>query len=405
MKRIWIAVSIFVLLMTVALTSSAGTISIGRSGYFSCALDANGPHCWGNNTVGALGTGSMTPTQSAVPLPVAISNPTSVTSISAGDTFACAIKDGGVYCWGTNNAAQLGLGTIDYQAHPTPTLIPSLSSGVTEIATGVGHACAIQNGVVKCWGLNSHGQIGNASTITATTPATVLNIQPGDMPRNLTAGYFHTCAVKGSTGALYCWGNGTQGELGNGGTVDVNVPSAVSNMQSDVSSVSAGYAHTCAVKSGTAWCWGKNNVGQLGIGTTSPHQVLPNAVVQGNMTVRSLSLGTYHSCLTTTAGALYCFGQNAFGSLAQPYPFPLSTTPIPIALGGFTNVSDVTANQYTTCAWTDSPLIVDDPVQAYCWGMGHAGQLGNGSFQSTHVPQRVLNLGGGNQVPGGGETQ
>lgn len=404
MKRKKFAVSLFALLMTVAVTSSAGTITTSKSGYFSCAIAGNGPHCWGNNSLGALGTGSMTPTQSAVPLPVAFSNPTSVTSISAGDTFACALEDGGVYCWGTNNGAQLGLGTIDYQPHPTPTLIPSLSSGVTEIAAGGAHACAIQNGVVKCWGQNGHGQIGNGSPITAMSPAAVLNIEPGDAPRNLTAGYFHTCVVKGSTGALYCWGSGLQGELGNGVTADVDVPSAVADMQWGVSAVSAGYAHTCAVKFGRAYCWGKNNVGQLGIGTTSPFEVLPNAVAQGIMTAASLSMGTYHGCLTNTAGALYCWGQNAFGALAHP-TLPLSTTPIPVDLGGFTSVGDMTANQYTTCAWTELLLEEGDRVHAYCWGQGHAGQLGNGSFQSTHVPQRVLNLGGGSQTPGGGETQ
>lgn len=403
MKRKRIAVSVFALLMTVATTSFAGTITTSKSGYFSCAMAGNGPHCWGNNNAGALGTGSTTPAQSAVPLPVAFSNPAAVTSISAGDTFACAIRNGGVYCWGTNNGAQLGLGTIDHQPHPTPTLIPSLSSGVTEIAAGATHACAIQNGVVKCWGQNAHGQIGNGAPITAASPATVLNIQPADAPRNLTAGYFHTCVVKGSTGALYCWGSGLQGELGTGGTASANVPSAVANMQSDVSAVSAGYAHTCAVKSGQAWCWGKNNMGQLGIGTTSPFEVLPKAVAQGNMTVASLAMGTYHGCLVNTSGAMYCFGQNAYGALAHP-TLPLSTTPIPVGLG-IANVGDIAANQYTTCAWTEHLLEEGDRVQAYCWGLGHAGQLGNGSFQSTHVPQRVSNLGGAGQGPGGGETQ
>ena len=396
MKRKRIAVSFFALLMTVALPSFAGTITMAKSGYFGCTIAGNGPYCWGNNNAGALGTGSTTPAQSAVALPVAFSDPASVTSISAGDTFACAIKDGGVYCWGTNNGAQLGLGTVDYQAHPTPTLIPSLSSGVTEIAAGGAHACAIQYGVVKCWGQNGNGQIGNGSPITALSPAAVLNIDLGDAPRNLTAGYFHSCVVKGRTGGLYCWGSGLQGELGNGGTVNANVATAVPDMESDVSAVSAGYAHTCAVKSGSAWCWGKNNVGQLGIGTTSQFEVLPNAVAQGKMTVASLAMGTYHGCLTNTAGGMYCWGQNAYGSLGQP-GFSLSPTPIPIALGGLVMAGDITANQYTTCVRTG--------VQAYCWGLGHAGQLGNGSFQSTHVPQLVLNLGGGSQWQGGGETQ
>ncbi len=403
MKRTKIAVSLFALLLAAAVPSFADTITTSKSGYFSCALAGDGPYCWGNNSVGALGTGSLTPAQSAVPLPVAFNNAAGVTSISAGDTFACAIKDGAVYCWGTNNGAQLGLGTIDYLAHPTPTLIPTLSSGVTEIAAGGAHACAIQYGVVKCWGQNGHGQIGNGATITALSPAAVQNVHIGDAPRNLTSGYFHSCVVKGNTGALFCWGSGLQGELGNGGTANTNVPVAVSDMQSDVSIVSGGYAHTCAVKSGQAYCWGKNNVGQLGIGTTSPFEVLPNAVAHGK-TVASLAMGTYHDCLTNTDGALYCWGQNAYGALAHP-TLSLSTVPIPIALGGYTNVGAVTANQYTTCAWSEHRLEEGDRVQAHCWGMGHYGQLGNGSFQSTHVPQRVLNLGGENQVPGGGETQ
>lgn len=404
MNRMKIVGFTFALLMTAALPSFASTISTAKSGYFGCALDANGPHCWGSNNAGALGTGSTTPAQSAVPLPVALSNPAGVTSISAGDTFACAIMDGAVYCWGTNNGGQLGLGTIDHLAHPTPTLIPSLSSGVSEIVAGGAHACAIQYGVVKCWGQNVDGQIGNGAPITATSPAAVMNIQINDAPRNLAAGYFHTCAVKGSTGALYCWGRGTQGELGNGGTMSVNVPTAVTGMDSDVSTVSAGYGITCAVQLGQAYCWGKNNVGQLGIGTISPYEILPNAVAQGKMSVASLAMGTYHNCLINTSGGLFCWGQNAYGALAHP-TLPLSTTPIPVALGAFTSVTDVSASQYTTCAWTESVLEEGDRLQAYCWGSGHAGQLGNGSFQSTYVPQRVLNLGGDSQLPGGEEEQ
>ncbi|HET8775157.1 MAG TPA: chromosome condensation regulator RCC1 [Thermoanaerobaculia bacterium] len=404
MKLKKIAVSLFTLLLMAAVPSYANIITTAKSGYFSCAIAGDGPYCWGNNYAGSLGTGSTTPAQSAVALPVAFSNAAAVTSISAGDTFVCAIKDGAVYCWGTNNGAQLGLGGIDYQPHPTPTLIPSLSSGVTEIAAGGAHACAIQYGVVKCWGQNGYGQIGNGTAITASSPAAVLNINIGDAPRNLTAGYFHTCVVKGSTGALFCWGSGMQGELGNGGTADANVPSAVSGLQSDVSVVSAGYAHTCAVQSGQAYCWGKNNVGQLGIGTTSSFEAVPHAVAHPKMRVTSLAMGTYHDCLTNTDGALYCWGQNAYGALAHP-TLSSSSVPIPVAVGGYASVGAVTANQSTTCAWSEHVLEEGDRVQAHCWGMGNYGQLGNGSFQSTHVPQRVLSLGGENQVPGGDETQ
>ncbi len=75
---------------------------------------------------------------------------------------------------------------------------------------------------------------------------------------SLSPGDYHTCAV--ADGAAYCWGNGTQGQLGNGGMVDSNIPVAVSSSGvlagKTVTAIAAGYNHTCAVASSRIHCWG-----------------------------------------------------------------------------------------------------------------------------------------------------
>jgi alpha-tubulin suppressor-like RCC1 family protein len=198
---------------------------------------------------------------------------------------------------------------------------------------------------------------------------------------------------------MYCWGAGMQGELGTGGTQDSNVPLAVANMDSGVSVTSAGYAHTCAVRSGKAFCWGNNNRGQLGNGTQSQFEVLPTPVAtQKGTAVVTMTNGTYHGCFTTTTGSVFCWGSNEFGAIGLDSTIPFSPNPVQISFGTPTASSEVSAGAFTSCAWGAFPLVEDDGGGAFCWGQGTSGQLGNGQFEHNRIPQRVLNIGRGNQV-------
>jgi Regulator of chromosome condensation (RCC1) repeat/PASTA domain len=159
-----------------------------------------------------------------------------------------------VTCWGSDGLA----------AGPHPPMdVPGLSSGVSAIATGGQHTCALTAaGGIKCWGWNIYGQLGDGTTTSRSTPADVSGLVSGVSA--IAAGGNHTCALTAS-GRTKCWGWNRYGQLGDGTANGRHIPVNVSGLASRVSAIAAGFRHTCAVTaSGGVRCWGRNNSGQLG---------------------------------------------------------------------------------------------------------------------------------------------
>src|SRR5690606_17744511 len=130
---------------------------------------------------------------------------------------------------------------------------------------GGGHTCAIATtGDAYCWGNGSSGQLGNGGNTNANTPVRV-EAAPDMKFVAIDAGTFHTCAVA-TTGDAYCWGLGTEGQLGNGGNTNANTPTRVeANPGTKFIAIDAGGRHTCAIATtGDAYCWGLGTEGQLG---------------------------------------------------------------------------------------------------------------------------------------------
>ena len=151
------------------LTTGVARVAVGN--LTSCALTTTGGVlCWGFNSYGQVGDGT---TASPRMTPVAVSSLSSgVTTISVGYAHACAVTNGGaLLCWGANGYGQLGDGTNTNRS--SPVLTGSLSSGVSGIATGNGHACALTAEGPKCWGRNDTGQLGDNSTTHKTSPVNV----------------------------------------------------------------------------------------------------------------------------------------------------------------------------------------------------------------------------------------
>jgi hypothetical protein len=140
--------------------------------------------------------------------------------------------------------------------------------GSGPLAAGEYHTCAVTSGGgLKCWGWNDYGQLGDGTTMYKTTPAAVSGLSSGVTA--VAAGEYHTCAVT-SGGGLKCWGRNLYGQLGDGTTVHKTTPAAVSGLSSGVAAVAVGDYHTCAVISGGGLeCWGWNAYGGLGDGTNT----------------------------------------------------------------------------------------------------------------------------------------
>ena len=277
--------------------------------------------------------------------------------------------------------------SVQPQAEPTPTnqALPAAGPpGALEFASvsaGSFYSCGVTTtGEAYCWGDNSNGELGDGTNTDSNVPVAVA----GDHTFvSVSAGYGHSCGVT-AAGAAYCWGDNSVGELGDGTNTDSSVPLAVTGAH-NFTSVTAGLGYTCGVtKSGAALCWGSNSweawvdwmeSGTLGNGTDADSAV--PVAVSGGSTFASLSTGETHSCGVTAAGAAYCWGANDEGQLGSGAQ--ATSSAVPVAVSGSHSFSTVSVGSELSCGVTATGA-------AYCWGVR---ALGNGTGGDSDVPVAV----------------
>ena len=225
---------------------------------------------------------------------------TGISAIEAGYRYTAALTaDATVKAWGVGplgNESSLQVSTpIDVLVAPGGVPL----TGVTAIAGGSFHACALTSGGgVKCWGDNNNGRLGDGTTIARLTPVDVLT-SPGGVPLSgvvaIAVENSHTCALT-DAGAVKCWGANTDGQLGDDTTVAKHTPVDASGLSATNTSITAGLYHTCAVTSASgAKCWGSNYYGQLGVKSTVKRLTPVN--VSGLATgVADVTAGGYFTC-------------------------------------------------------------------------------------------------------------
>jgi len=323
-------------------------------------------------------------------------------AISAGNLHTCAIAlgDNNAYCWGLNNAGQLGSGTTDaISTSPSAVSTSGVLSGKTvkAIASGALHTCALaSDNNVYCWGSNDKGRLGNNSTSDSSVPVAVSTsgALSGKTITSLSVnGGGHSCAIASDNNA-YCWGINSSGELGNNNApTESLVPVAVSTSGAlsgkTVKSISAGYSHTCAIASdNNAYCWGYNLFGQVGNNATSNSPVpvaVSNSGVLSGKTISKITAGIYTTCAIASDNKPYCWGYGGYGGLGNNSTSN-SSTPVAVSTTGVLNGKSLTqiSNAHHQCA-------IASDNNAYCWGNNTHGQVGDGT-SGTHrqVPIKVL---------------
>jgi alpha-tubulin suppressor-like RCC1 family protein len=321
-----------------------GLTRLSASGYHhTCALKRNGTvWCWGSNDSGQLGDGSASPTPFPVRVRVlATGKPlTDVTALAAGAAHSCALRSGGtVWCWGGGGSGQLGDGSF----------VPRLGAvqvrrgsgalrGVRSIGAGISHSCAVRRDASAwCWGENEAGQLGEGTTDDRAVAQRVKGAGGLALKgvRSVDGGGEHTCAAM-IDGTARCWGGDQYGGLGNGLAGDSRFATKVrrgSGTLQNVTSVDVGYWHSCAATSrGQAWCWGAASSGELGIGPPPGASAQKAVRVRKNASrplagVMSIVAGDSTTCAVRKGRTAWCWGWDASGKLGdggsdadQPYP-------------------------------------------------------------------------------------
>jgi alpha-tubulin suppressor-like RCC1 family protein len=369
----------------------------------ACALTERGEaYCWGSNALGQLGNGSADATPHTVP--VRVGGGVTFSTVVAGFTHTCGlVRDGAAFCWGANDTAQLGDGTLK------PSSTPVRVAGDVRFQTigpGGSHTCAVGiDGIGYCWGGNWHGQLGAGHrdgdpdaplTLRVPTPMrTELRF------RTAVAGGISSCGVA-LDGRAYCWGSPQEGRLGTGAAdaankfADKAVPTAVAG---DVvfATVSPRSWHTCGLSSTSAvFCWGSAGAhGVLGSGTmTQTDAPVPSRVAAPGEFV-AVASGHFHNCALTHDGVASCWGANTDGELGDgttrdaPAPQRVATNRrfVSIAAGG--NLVISARGDVTT--WGFSCAVTADDGTVLCWGDNRHGALGNGSTTGSPTPVPLSN--------------
>ena len=366
-----------------SITSANAAIALAAGNAHTCALLADGTvQCWGRNTTGQLGNNNTVNTSQ----PVQVSGLTGVKAIAAGLSHTCAVRfDGRVHCWGLNANGQLGEGsTVTQRLTPVPVerafLLPL--TGIVTVAAGQAHTCALDfAGRVWCWGANSNGQVGNPLAGASSRRASQVTAANGFT--SLAAGSLHSCGLR-FDGTLRCWGGNSHGQIGDGTVIDRSTPVTVSSGAADVKAISAGQDHTCLLRgTGVAECWGLGTFGQAGDGTFNSRST-PTGAVSDLSAALEITAGRSHSCAISSDDAVRCWGRNDQGQIGDGSVNDRNASEA--ALGsGTIGARAVRAAASRTCAIRSSGA-------AACWGEGLDGGLGNGSQTNQDTAVAVTGL-------------
>jgi len=352
--------------------------------------------------------------------------------ITTGYAHSCAIlNDGSIKCWGYNANGELGLGNTVSRGRSDGDMgvnLPVVNVGThsngtrytaKSLSAGNSHTCAIlDDESVKCWGLNTYGQLGLGD---AQNRGDAVNEMGNNLPKidlglgktakAISAGTDHTCAILNDD-TLKCWGYNVDGQLGYGNDTTLLAPSGATvqfAVGRSVRQVSAGIAHTCVIlDDNTVHCWGNNGDGQLGMEhADSLDAPTVNAINLGTgRTAVQISSRGNHSCVVLDDGNAKCWGDNFKGQLGQndeksgmatigKYTNQMGDYLTPIELGaGRTAAVIGTSNlaEYGGQRFGHTCLILDD-ASVKCWGTNTFFQLGTGIINTTSIGDAVGEMG------------
>ena len=284
---------------------------IEAGSYFtSCGLTESGNvYCWGESgPPGRL----LLPTGSVV------------TQLSVGASQVCALtSERHLYCHGDWNSGELGVGNMEYTHLPVRVQLPD-SAVPAVVSAGIGFTCVVAtNGAAYCSGVNAAGQLGNGTTGTSRVFMRVA-MPEGTTFTSISAGLERACAVD-TAGGGWCWGQNYNGALGDDTYAHSRTPRPVALPPGTIlTDIQTGWYHTCAItNAGATLCWGSNDQGALGWGQSYGGKTIRTAALPDDVRAERLEVGLAGTCITSTAGRIFCWGSNLRGSVGNGTAAPV----------------------------------------------------------------------------------
>lgn len=358
-----------------------------------CALASSGNiYCWGGGGNYALGNGTTADSNKAILVKMPANGDKFKHLVQGMGNGNCALTTlDTAYCWGYNNSGEGGNG-ISYLPVQVPTaVIMPVGETFTTMSTSVNTACAITNlGNAYCWGYGYTGQRGDGSNSNLNVP---VKLQFPSQVLSISSSYYQSatlCALD-INHKVYCWGAGNYGSVGNGESYSVNVPTPIAMFDSNTNFMQAaisGNSNTsCAVEAqGDIYCWGYGLNGQLGNGNNTNSYIPTRVVIESSeslitdlITTRGFFANTF--CALHSSNQVYCWGYGIDGEIGNGRNLSEST-PQSVLLPEDVSITQLVAANETICG-------IDTNGYAYCWGSGEDGQIGNGTMQSSNIPQKV----------------
>lgn len=339
-------------------------------------------YSWGSGTSGELGNGEFG--SQSVPTPV--QQPEGVTFVETSLTSPAAMalgSDGVWYAWGSNSVAQLGNGTMESSAVPTPVTVLAGMDVAQAATSGTSTMVLDTDGQAWVWGGGSSGQLGNGTTGSSTTPVAV-TMPAGVTFSEIVAGSGGRMFGFGSDGVVYAWGHGFGGGLGTGSTANTLVPTPVLTPDGVTYTelYPAGNRTIARGSDGNLYAWGQGTAGELGDGTGQSSLTPVQVLVPPGVEFTQLSVSSAHAVAIGSDGQVYAWGNGSSGGLGTGNSAN-QFAPTPTFDLGDLSVTQVTAGAYF------SAVIASDG-NAYAVGQGSAGKLGNGTTQTSATPVQVL---------------
>jgi len=378
-----------------ALVPFTTTPMVAAGSSYSLALRADGTvWAWGRNESGQLGnawhvTAHHLPSQVLAGTIGETTPLTNITTVAAGNTHSLALRaDGTVWEWGFNPTGN----NHRFTAREVQGL-----NNVIAIAAGSAYSLALRvDGTVWAWGNNAQGQLGINTITFRHAPTQVLaGAADGTYLTDIiaiSAGGDHNLALR-ADGTTWAWGRNTEGQLGDGTTIERRSPvqvvagAAAGTYLTNIIAMSAGSERTLALRAdGTVWAWGCNSDSLLGDGTIVAQRNTPVQVVAGTTDgthltdIIAVSMGNHHSLALRADGTISAWGRNIGGLIGD------GTTTLrcmPVQVENLSNVTVISNGHSHSLA-----LRADGTI--WSWGQNHMGHLGDGTWIERHTPVQVL---------------